>query len=117
MSTAERARPRLGPGLVVLLVVITVANLLALVIAVEAWYDEMDHGGDLVAPAALSAGLAVVALVGIGGAWSRQTWGPPLYLATQVLALVFALAAAPEALGPLFFVPLLLAGLLWLLAG
>ena len=117
MSTAERARPRLGPGLVVLLVVITVANLLALVVAVGAWYDEVDHGGDLVALAALSSGLAVVALIGVGGAWFRQKWGPPLYFAAQVLALVFVLAAAPEALGPLSFVPLFLAGLLWLLAG
>jgi hypothetical protein len=117
MSTTENTRPRLRPGLIVLLVIVTVANVLALVIAVEAWYDETSHGGDLAGLAVLSLLLTVVALAGIAGAWLRRPWGPPLYFAAQALGFLILLFAAPEAITLLTFVPLALAGLLWFLAG
>jgi hypothetical protein len=117
MSMTETTRPRLRPGLIVLLVIVTLANLLALVIAVEAWYDETTHGGDLAGLAMLSLLLTVVALAGIVGAWLRRPWGPPLYFAAQAMGFLFLLVAAPDAITLLTFVPLVLAGLLWFLAG
>lgn len=42
MTTTENTRARLRPGLVV-----TVADVFALVPAVQTWYDEMAYGGDL----------------------------------------------------------------------
>lgn len=117
MSTTENTRPRLRPGLIVLLVIVTVANVLALVIAAEAWYDEMAHGGDLAGLAVLSLLMTVAALAGIVGAWLRRSWGPPLYFAAQAMGFLFLLLAAPEAITLLTFVPLALAGLLWFLAG
>lgn len=116
-ESSENTRPGLRPGLVVLLVVITVANLFALVIAAQAWYDETTHGGDLAGIAMLSLLVTVAALAGLTGAWLRRSWGPPLYFAAQVMGFLFLLFAAPEAIGPLSLVPLLLAGLLWFLAG
>lgn len=113
----EHTRPRLGPGLIVLLVVVTVANLLALGVAIEAWHDDTTHGGDLAGLAMLSLLVTVAALAGIVGAWLRRSWGPPLYFAAQAMGFLFLLFAAPDAIGPLTFVPLLLAGLLWFLAG
>ena len=117
MTTTENTRARLRPGLVVLLVVVTVANVFALVLAVQTWYDEMAYGGDLAGPAMLSLLVKTAALAGVAGAWLRRQWGPPLYFAAQVMGFLFLLFAAPEAIGPLTFVPLLLAGLLWFLAG
>jgi hypothetical protein len=117
MSTTENTRSRLRPGLIVLLVVVTVANVFALVIAGGTWYDEMVHGGDLAGIAALSMLVTVAALAGIAGAWRRRAWGPPLYAAAQAMGFLFLLFAAPEAITPLTVVPLALAGLLWFLAG
>jgi hypothetical protein len=117
MATTERPRPRLGPGLIVLLVVISIANLLALAIIATALYDEVDHGGEVTGVAVLSLLTAVAALAGIAGAWARATWGPPLYFAAQATGFLVVLFAAPDAIGLLSFVPLLLAGLLWFLAG
>lgn len=117
MSTTEDTRPGLRPGLIVLMVIVTVANLFALWIAVEAWYDETTHGGDLAGLAMLSMLVTVAALAGITGAWLRRAWGPPLYFAAQAMGFLFLLFAAPDAITPLTFVPLLLAGLLWFLAG
>jgi hypothetical protein len=114
MSTTENTRLR--PGVIVLLVVVTIANVLALVLAVEAWHDETTHGGDLAGLAMLSLLVTVAALAGITGAWLRKPWGPPLYFAAQAMGFLFLLFAAPDAIGLLSFVPLLLAGLLWYLA-
>lgn len=110
----------MGTGLIVLLVVITLANILALVIGIQAWYDEATHGGELddlpMLAAVVTTFGAVVALAGIAGTWLRRKWGPPVYAGVQAAALLFLLVAAPEALGLFNFVPLLLAGLLWWLA-
>jgi hypothetical protein len=113
--TETKAGPRLGPGIVVLLVIITLANVFALAVGVMAWQDEATHGGDLQAFLAIGTLLTVVALVGIGGAWARREWGATLYLGAQVTGFALTLFVVPAALGPLSFVPLLLAGLLWLL--
>jgi hypothetical protein len=115
MTAKQAARPKLGAGVVVLLVIISVANVFALVLTVEAWQDEASHGGDLQGMAAFSALLTVIALVGVAGAWLRRTWGPGLYFGAQATGFVFLLIAAPSAISLLSFVPLLLAGLLWLL--
>lgn len=118
MTTTPPTTPayRLRPGLIVLLAIISVANVLALVIAIGAWSDEASHGGDLEGLAILSTGLAVVALVGIGGAWARREWGPPLYFGAQVTGFLLVLFTMPDAIGPLSLVPLVLAGWLWALA-
>jgi len=117
MSTTENTRPRLRPVLVVLLVIVTIANVSALVLAVAGWSGETTYDSGLVDYAMFSVLLAVAALVGIAGAWQRRSWGPPLYFATQALGFLFLLFAAPDAIGTLTFVPLVLAGLLWFLAG
>jgi hypothetical protein len=110
----------MGTGLIVLLVFVTLANVLALGIGIEAWYDEATHGGELDDLPMLGAVIAtfgsVVALAGIAGAWLRRKWGPPVYAGVQASALLFVLVAAPEALSVFSFVSLLLAGLLWWLA-
>jgi hypothetical protein len=106
-------KTRLGAGVIVLLAIITLANLYALVVGVMAWYDEFDHGGDLQGLLAITTGLALVALVGVGGAWARQPWGATLYLGAQATG--FLLVLFLGAVTALSFVPLLLAGLLWLL--
>jgi hypothetical protein len=115
MTVSKAERSRLSAGLVVLLAVISLANVFALVVALMLWEDEASHGGDLVGLAVFSALLSVIGLVGIGGAWARREWGPTLYLGAQATGLVFVLIAQPAALGPLTFVPLLLAGVLWAL--
>lgn len=116
MSTTENTRPRLGLGLVVLLVVLTVANVAGLVLGVSVWSAETTYGGDLGSLELLSILVTVVALTGLAGAWLRRPWGPRLYLAVQVAGLLFLLFTAPGAIALPTFVPLLLAGLLWFLA-
>lgn len=113
--TETKAGPRLGPGIVVLLVIITLANVFALAVGVMAWRDEAKYGGDLQGFLAIATLLVVVALVGIAGAWASKEWGATLYLGAQGTGFALTLFAAPEAIGLLSFVPLLLAGLLWLL--
>src|SRR5262245_64607713 len=110
-----KAETRRGPGLVVLLVIASLANLFALAVGIMAWYDEATHGGDLQGLRAIGTLLAVIALVGIAGAWAMREWGATLYLGAQATAFVLTLFAVPDAIGPLSFVPLLLAGVLWLL--
>jgi len=114
-TSADTARPRLGAGVIVLLVFISIANVLGLVIGIGAWEDEATHGGDLedvtMQAAVATTLLSVVALVGIGGAWARRKWGPRTYLGAQAVGFLFALALGAVSL--LSFVPLLLAGLLW----
>jgi hypothetical protein len=105
---------RLGPGIVVLLVIITLANVFALAVGVMSWRYEATHGGDLQGFLAIGTLLTVVALVGVAGAWARREWGATLYLGAQATGLALTLFAMPAALGPLSLVPLLLAGLLWL---
>jgi hypothetical protein len=118
MATRTVSRPRLGAGLAVLLGVVTVANLAALVLTVMAWVDEVDHGAELGDPAlnlaVIGTLLSAAALVGVAAAWARRIWGPRLYVAAQVIGFVLILALG--AVGPLTFVPLLLAGVLWLVA-
>ncbi|OLF19389.1 hypothetical protein BU204_00200 [Actinophytocola xanthii] len=101
-----------------LLGVITLANLAALGLAVAAWADEVDHGaelGDTALNLAVTATLlSTAALVGVAGAWLRRKWGPRLYVAAQVIGFVLLLALG--GVGPLTFVPLLLAGVLWWIA-
>lgn len=114
-ETGAAARTKLGAGVIVLLVFISIANVLGLVIGVGVWGDEATHGGeldDLAMQAAVATTLlSVVALVGIGGAWARRKWGPRTYFGAQAAGFLFALALG--AVGLLSFVPLLLAGLLW----
>jgi hypothetical protein len=120
MSTSADAvaKPRLGAGVIVLLVFVSVANVVALAIGIGAWEDEATHGGDLedlaMQAAVATTLLSIVALVGIGGAWARRRWGPRTYLGAQAAGVLFALVLG--AVGLLSFVPLLLAGLLWWLA-
>lgn len=116
MSTTENTRSRLGPGLVVLLVVLTLANVAGLVLEVSAWSWETTYGGDLGVLALLSILTTAVALAGLAGAWLRRPWGPPLYFAVQVAGLLCLVFAAPGAITLPTFMPLLLAGLLWFLA-
>ena len=115
MSTTEKARLR--PGVIVLLVIVTIANVAAVVLAIDAWSVETSHGGDLGGLLMLSLLVTVVALVGIVGAWLQKRWGPPLYFATQAMGFLFLLFAAPDAITLFTFAPLVLAGLLWFLAG
>jgi hypothetical protein len=113
--TVSKAETRRGPVLVVLLVIVSVVNLLALAIGVEAWYDEAAHGGDLQGLRAIGTLLAAIGLAGIAGAWARREWGATLYLGAQCTGFALTLFTMPETIGLLSFVPLLLAGLLWLL--
>ncbi len=106
--------PRLRPGLIVLLTIVSIANVIGLVLTIELWHDEASHGGDLVGLAGTTTVLTVGALIGIGGTWARQDWGPPLYFGAQAVAFVLALALG--VVGVVSFVPLLLAGALWALA-
>lgn len=116
MTVSKAGRARLGVGMVVFLGLLTVANVLALAMAIMLWVDEVDHGGDLVGLAVFSALLSVIGLIGAGGAWARREWGPTLYLGAQATVVVFVLIAAPtpSTLGPPMFM-LALAGMLWLL--
>ncbi|MBB4909634.1 hypothetical protein [Actinophytocola algeriensis] len=117
MTATENPRPRLRPGFTALLVIVTVANVAALVLAVAAWSEESTYGGDLTGLGMLSILVTVAALAGIAGAWLRRPWGPPLYFAAQAMGFLFLLFAAPDAITLFTFVPLALAGLLWFLAG
>lgn len=116
MSTVNEGRAKLRPALVVLLVFVTIANVAALALTVMAWQDELSHGGDLAGLMVFASLLTVIGLVGIGGAWARRSWGPPLYFGAQATGFLLTLVAAPSAIGPLTFVPLVLAGLLWALS-
>lgn len=106
--------PRLRPGLIVLLTIVSIANAFGLVLAIEMWHDEVSHGGDYVGLAVFTTGLTVLALVGIGGAWARRDWGPPLYFGAQAVG--FLLALVVGVVGFVSFMPLLLAGVLWAMA-
>ena len=114
MTTATTSRPRLSTGLIVLLVLVTLANVLACALIVMTWIDETSHGadfGDAELNAVLTAAvLSVGALAGIAGAWLRRRWGPRLYLAAQLIG--FVVLVATQAVGPLNLVPLVLAGAL-----
>jgi hypothetical protein len=107
-------------GLIVLLGFVTLANGGALWLGIDTWYDEASQGGEIddlpMLAAVVTTFGAVIALTGIAATWFRRKWGPPLYAGVQAAAFLFVLVAAPEALGLLNFVPLLLAGLLWWLA-
>lgn len=104
------------PGFVALLVFVTIANVAALALVLMAWHDEIEHGGDLAGLMVFASLLTAIGLVGIGGAWARKEWGPTLYLGAQVTSFVLTLIAAPAAIGPLSFLPILLAALLWKLS-
>jgi hypothetical protein len=95
--TYAENRPRKSTGVVVLLVLLTIGNIVALIMVFAAWADLGSHGDDQAAGLLVfSVILALVALTGLGGAWATRKWGPRLYLGAVVLDRVVALVAAPE---------------------
>jgi hypothetical protein len=106
----------MGAGLLVLLIVLTVANVASLVLTWGSWTAVSRDGGGLVDHDTLPLLASVIALVGLGGAWLMRSWGPPLYFATQALAFLFLVFAAPGAISLFTVMPVLLAGLLWFLS-
>ncbi|GAB3435353.1 hypothetical protein GCM10027436_13320 [Actinophytocola sediminis] len=104
--------------MIALLVLVTVANVAALALIIMSVVDETSHGasldgGDLFF-VVTSMTLGVAALVGIGGAWLRRSWGPPLYLGVQLFSFVIVLLTG--SIMPWSIVPVLLAVLLFRLA-
>jgi hypothetical protein len=95
--TDAENRPRKSTGVVVLLVLLTIGNIVALMLVVGAWADLSSHGDEQLAGLlAFSVVLTVVALTGLGGAWATRKWGPKLYLGAVLIDRVVALVAASE---------------------
>ncbi|QQQ73768.1 hypothetical protein IOD16_21175 [Saccharothrix sp. 6-C] len=120
-NTTLRAEPRVkkGGGIVVLLVLMTLANALVLVLGVVSWVDEVDHGADWgddpLRLVVLLTSVSVVAVVGLLGAWFTRKWGPRLYVLTAGFSLLFGLLVSGGAgFSPLNLVGLGLAVGLWL---
>lgn len=96
-AAAAENRPRKSTGVVVLLILLTVGNIVALILALGSWADMSSHGDEqLEGLLAFSVVLTLVALIGLGGAWATRKWGPQLYLWAVVVDRVVALGAAPE---------------------
>ena len=102
---------RRGAALTSLLTLLTLAQVLLLVLTLQAFGDAVSHGAD-VGPLGLFALLVVVlALVGLGGVWAWRRWGVVLFAVVAVVGLIADLAAG---LGPLLLVRVaLLGGLFW----
>ncbi|ROP42355.1 hypothetical protein [Saccharothrix texasensis] len=120
-NTTLRAEPRVkkGAGIVVLLVLMTLANALVLVLGVVSWVDEVDHGAEWgdgpLRLVVLLTSVSVVAVVGLLGAWFTRKWGPRLYVLTAGFSLLFGLLVSGGAgFSPLNLVGLGLAVGLWL---
>ncbi|XVS61348.1 hypothetical protein ACQPYE_23925 [Actinosynnema sp. CA-299493] len=112
-------RVRKGGGIVVLLVLMTLANALVLVLGVVGWVDEVDHGAewgdDSLRLVVLLTAVSLVAVVGLVGAWFTRKWGPRLYVLTSGFSLLFGLLVSGGAgFSPLNLVGLGLAVGLWL---
>ena len=120
-TTARQAEPRAGKsaGIIVLLVLMTLANALMLVVGAASWVDEVDHGAewgdDSLQLVVLLTLLSLVAVVGLAGAWFTRKWGPRLYVLTAGFGLLFGLLVSGGAgFSPLNVVGLGLAVGLWL---
>jgi hypothetical protein len=120
-TTARHAEPRAkkGAGIVVLLVLMTLANVLVLVFGVVGWVDEVDHGAewgdDSLQVVVLLTLVSLVAVIGLAGAWFTRKWGPRLYVLTAGFSLLFGLViSGGEGFSPLSLVGVGLAVGLWL---
>lgn len=87
--------PRRSGGVTALLVVLTVLGVVSLVLAFSLMADASRHNRDEVGLFGLGTVLAVVALIGLGGAWATRYWGPWLYLVAVVVDRLVALVVAP----------------------
>ena len=102
-------RPRRSARITVLLSVLTLVNAGGLVLATYLLAEAGRHSRDgETGLLAFSVVVAVVGLVGLGGAWSLRKWGPRVYLAAIVVDRIVALIALPD----VTTVPVLLGGLL-----
>ncbi|CCH31108.1 hypothetical protein BN6_38170 [Saccharothrix espanaensis DSM 44229] len=116
-----RPRPKKGAGVIVLLVLMSLANTFTLVIGIAGMVDEIEHGRDwdddelrLAAFVTIMSLIAVTALV---GAWLTRKWGPRLYVAATGLGLVIGLVITGGAsFSPISLVGIALAAALWITA-
>jgi hypothetical protein len=114
---APEGRVKKGAGMIVLLVLVSLANAFVLVLSVGAVADAAEHGDeDLLPLLLLSTGLTVVAVVGLVGAWLTRKWGPRLYVGVAGVSLVLGLVIAEGAISPFSLVGVALAVGLWLTA-
>jgi predicted MFS family arabinose efflux permease len=115
IGAASDARPRKGVGIIVLLVILSLANTFVLIIGIGAWADAVSHGDDdSVGPIAVATIMTAIALAGIGGAWFTRKWGPRLYLVVSATSLVLGLIIFPGSFSLLGLVGVGLAVGLWL---
>lgn len=118
----ESTEPRAGKGAgtIVLLVLLSIANVLTLGLAVTTWIDEVDHGAEfddrVLQAAVITTFLTVVALAGLYGAWLTRQWGPRTYVGVGGVSLVVGLILSEGNVSPLSFVGIALAVVLWLIA-
>ncbi len=112
-------RPRKSTGMVVLLVVLTLANSLSLLVGLMGWADEVEHGAEMDEPLlqafVFGSLISVVALVGIGGAWATRIWGPRLYAGCVVVSVLMSVFIL-HGFSPLSLIGVALAVGLWLSA-
>lgn len=105
----------MGAGLIVLLSLLTLANVAELVLVFWTGSDGAMLGSSVVDDDPtlwlLDLGVVLVALIALGGAWFCRKWGSRLYLALQLMSFLFALVSGMVGMGML--VPLALAGLLF----
>ncbi|EHR52067.1 hypothetical protein SacmaDRAFT_3864 [Saccharomonospora marina XMU15] len=112
----READRELGKPVVVLLTVLTLANVYAMVSGVALVADEFEHGSELddlsARLAVLSLAEAVVSLGFLTAVWLRQLWGVHAYLAVKVV-MVLLISVAARHFVPLALLPTLLGVLLW----
>jgi hypothetical protein len=105
----------MGAGVIVLLSLLTLANVAELVLVFWTGSDEAALGSSRTDDDPtwwlIEIGLVLVTLVALGGAWLCRKWGSRLYLALQLLFFLFVLVNGVIGMGML--VPLALAGLLF----
>jgi hypothetical protein len=121
-TTARHVEPRArkGAGIIVLLVLMTIANVFMLVLGAVSWVEEVDHGADWGHDSSLQAIvwltlMSLVAVIGLVGAWFTRKWGPRLYVLTAGFSLLLGLLISGGAgFSPLNLIGLGLAVGLWL---
>ncbi|NIJ11130.1 hypothetical protein FHU38_001474 [Saccharomonospora amisosensis] len=115
-SGRREADRELGKPVVVLLTLLTLANVYAMVSGVALVADEFEHGRELddlsTRLAVLSLVEAVVSLAFLTAAWLRRLWGVHAYLAVKVV-MVLLISVAARQFVPLALLPALLGVLLW----